>query len=45
MNRIDTMDDWRASGLQVEYEEVEGVAHEETDVLTQVQGFVEKHLR
>jgi len=48
MNRIDTMrmlrDDWRANGLDVEYEEVDGVGHEERDVLQQVQGFVLKHL-
>ena len=48
MNRIDTMrmmrDDWRANGLVVEYEEVDGVGHEERDVLQQVQGFVLKHL-
>jgi hypothetical protein len=48
MNRIDTMrmlrDDWRSNGLEVEYEEVEGVGHEEKDVLEHVQGFVLKHL-
>ena len=48
MNRIDTMrmlrDDWRANGLEVEYEEVGGVGHEERDVLEQVQAFVLKHL-
>lgn len=48
MNRIDTMrmlrDDWRANGLEVEYEEVEGVGHEEKNVLQQVQVFVLKHL-
>jgi hypothetical protein len=37
-------DDWRGKGLEVEYEEVEGVGHEEKDVLGQVQGFVLKHL-
>jgi hypothetical protein len=48
MNRIDTMrmlrDDWRGKGLEVEYEEAEGVGHEEKDVLDHVQGFVLKHL-
>ena len=37
MNRIDTRrmlrDDWRRNGLQVEYEELDGVGHEEMDVL------------
>jgi len=37
-------DDWRASRLDVEYEEVVGVGHEERDVLQQVQGFVLKYL-
>jgi len=49
MNRIDTMrmlrDDWRRNGLQVEYEELDGVGHEEMDVLEQVQGFVSRRLR
>lgn len=49
MNRIDTMrvlrDEWRSNGLEVEYEEVEGVGHEEVNVLKQVQGFVQKHLK
>jgi hypothetical protein len=48
MNRIDTMrmlrDDWRVNGLEVDYEEVEGVGHEEKAVLQQVQAFVLKYL-
>jgi len=49
MNRIETMrmlrDDWRSNGLEVEYDEVEGVGHEEVDVLGQVQAFVVGQLR
>lgn len=49
MNRIETMrmlrDDWRSNGLEVEYEEIEGVGHEEVDVLEQVQAFVVGQLR
>jgi hypothetical protein len=49
MNRIETMrmlrDDWRANGLSVEYEEIEGAGHEETGVLDRVQAFVLDQLR
>jgi len=38
-------DDWRSNGLEVEYDEVEGVGHEEVDVLGQVQAFVVSQLR
>lgn len=49
MNRIDTMrmlkEDWRSKGIQVEYEELEGVEHEETQVIHHVQAFMVKGLR
>ena len=49
MNRIDTMrmlrEDWKANGIQVEYEELEGVKHEETEVIEHVQAFMVKGLR
>jgi len=49
MNRIDTMrmlrDDWTSKGLRVEYEEIEGVGHEETGVMDRVQEFVMNQLR
>lgn len=49
MNRIDTMrmlrDDWKDNGIQVEYEELEGVKHEETEVIEHVQAFMVKGLR
>jgi hypothetical protein len=38
-------DDWRANGLDVEYEEVDGVAHDEVGVLKEVHEFVLKNLR
>lgn len=49
MNRIDTMrmlrDDWRDKGIQVEYQELEGVKHEETEVIEYVQAFMLRGLR
>jgi hypothetical protein len=49
INRIETMrmlrDDWRGNGLEVEYDEIEGVAHAETGVMDVVQGFILRHLR
>lgn len=49
MNRIDTMrmlrEDWRANGIQVEYQELEGVKHEETEVIEHVHAFMVKGLR
>lgn len=49
MNRIDTMrmlrDDWRSNGLKVEYEEVDGVSHEETGVINLVQSFILEGVR
>lgn len=49
MNRIDGMrmlrDDWIPKGIRVEYEELEGVAHEETDVIHRVQAFMLRGLR
>lgn len=49
MNRIDGMrmlrDDWKSRGIQVEYEEIPGVAHEETDVIHLVQPFMVRGLR
>lgn len=49
MNRIDAMrmlrEDWEGNGIQVEYEELEGVKHEETEVIEYVQAFMVKGLR
>lgn len=49
MNRIDAIrmlrDDWVSKGIQVEYEEIEGAGHEETEVIHRVQSFMAEALR